>query len=115
MNRAGRWARNLKCPLHSSHALKILDCDAWVLRYWPSADQQVLDLDGLTVEVVHIGPNSDHGYELQKLLIKCGAESHTVWHYWFTKWPDHGVPTDDTGNFETQGLVTMVRDIKRRR
>lgn len=37
--------------------------------------------------------------------------SRSVKHFWFTEWPDHGVPRDAEGNLETTLLLKLLADV----
>lgn len=50
------------------------------------------------------------------LLTTTTATTHTgisrsVKHFWFTEWPDHGVPRDAEGNLETTLLLKLLADV----
>jgi protein tyrosine phosphatase len=32
-----------------------------------------------------------------------------VQHWWYTEWPDHGVPTDAAGKFDCVGILSMLK------
>ena len=48
-------------------------------------------------------------YTITQLELVCGGQRHEVWHYWYSNWPDHGVPTDNHGRFFTKELIQVHR------
>jgi len=50
----------------------------------------------------------DGRYTLSKLRYETNGETRTVSHYWYTAWPDHGVPEDASGNMETEHVRDML-------
>jgi len=42
-----------------------------------------------------------------------GEKKATVSHWWYTAWPDHGVPSLADGSFDVDGLLTMLEDINK--
>ncbi|XP_062510053.1 receptor-type tyrosine-protein phosphatase alpha-like isoform X2 [Corticium candelabrum] len=71
-------------------------------RYWSDSDTKVCD--GLTVEVVLVVEMADYTVRTMKLQVL--DEEHTVTHYHFKSWPDHGVPSYAT---DLLGLMFRVR------
>lgn len=63
------------------------------VRYWPDKGQSK-DMGKITVKTVSEKPTID--YTLREFSVsKEGAgKSRTIYHYHFTAWPDHGVPSD---------------------
>jgi hypothetical protein len=88
--------------------------------YWPEDPGGSVRIGRITVtnvEVLELGP-----YTLTTLNLADGSTgrdgqpvTHTVSHYWFKKWPDHGVPTDGEGTFQTTDVLTLLRAVRRQR
>jgi len=45
------------------------------------------------------------------LTLSQAGISRSVKHFWFTEWPDHGVPRDAEGNLETTLLLKLLADV----
>ncbi|KAI2798595.1 protein tyrosine phosphatase, non-receptor type 11, partial [Blomia tropicalis] len=63
-------------------------------RYWPNKDQSI-EYNHVTVKTINEKPTLD--YTLREFSIMYDgneAESRMIYHYHFTAWPDHGVPSD---------------------
>ncbi|KAF2360951.1 PTP type protein phosphatase [Trinorchestia longiramus] len=62
------------------------------VQYWPKEGQSQ-QYDNITV--LNICQSSNNDYTLREFLVTKGDNaSRTVYHYHFTAWPDHGVPSD---------------------
>jgi receptor-type tyrosine-protein phosphatase R len=61
------------------------------------------------VEVVTESLRDCGSYTVRHLLLKCGAELHSVEHYWYTVWPDHKAPA------AAKNLLDLVKEVEERR
>lgn len=64
------------------------------VRYWPNKEQTT-EYGRITVKTLSEKPTLD--YTLREFLVFADgneAESRLIYHYHFTAWPDHGVPSD---------------------
>jgi protein tyrosine phosphatase len=77
--------------------------------YWPNATSgkeskmKYLDMTIKTKKIEKHGPFQKSIVEVTK-----GKATHTLTHWWYTAWPDHGVPTLGDGSFDLDGLLDMV-------
>ncbi|XP_062511901.1 receptor-type tyrosine-protein phosphatase epsilon-like [Corticium candelabrum] len=71
-------------------------------QYW--SDDRPKMCDGLTVEVTTI--NQTTNYTVREMVLKLLDEERTVTHYYFSGWPDHGVPMHAT---DLLGFLYRIR------
>ncbi|KAK3873550.1 hypothetical protein Pcinc_021450 [Petrolisthes cinctipes] len=62
-----------------------------------------LEVENITVKVLKTDTHSNH--HVSRIQVVKNESSHTLTHYHYTSWPDHGVPT------ESHSLATMIRYI----
>ncbi|KAK4315072.1 hypothetical protein Pmani_013686 [Petrolisthes manimaculis] len=62
-----------------------------------------LEVEDITVKVLKTDTHSNH--HVSRIQVVKNERSHTLTHYHYTSWPDHGVPT------ESHSLATMIRYI----
>jgi len=85
--------------------------------YFPQADQgqdSVMQIGGFKVTnkgITHFGPFQKSIMELQR-----GKEKRHVSHWWFTAWPDHGVPTlPNSDAFDVDSILNLIQEIQKDR
>lgn len=63
------------------------------VRYWPDRGQ-TKEVGKITIKTVLEKPTID--YTLREFCVskEGNPKSRTIYHYHFTAWPDHGVPSD---------------------
>ncbi|KAH6933520.1 hypothetical protein HPB50_015893 [Hyalomma asiaticum] len=61
------------------------------VRYWPD-EGQTKDYGKYCLQ--HISESSNADYTLREFAMSKNGETRSVFHYHFTAWPDHGVPSD---------------------
>lgn len=44
------------------------------------------------IVIEHVGVSNRKSFMVTRLKLTKGGESRDVFHFWFTSWPDHGVP-----------------------
>eukprot|EP00049_Salpingoeca_infusionum_P012780 m.237413 g.237413 ORF g.237413 m.237413 type:complete len:385 (+) comp15269_c0_seq2:1230-2384(+) len=80
-------------------------------RYWPTVrynvEKKCGDKKWGSIRVAVMKGQRHPGYILTELRVSKGSEHKTVNHYWFTDWPDHGVPANTTN------VIMMLRDVRR--
>ncbi|EDQ91609.1 uncharacterized protein MONBRDRAFT_2175, partial [Monosiga brevicollis MX1] len=78
-------------------------------RYWPEHTEAPLDTQNFQISIAST-ENMKH-YILTKLTLEHRASGATraVSHFWFTNWPDHGVP------HETWEVIDLVKAVRRAR
>ncbi len=72
-------------------------------RYWPNQGDAPLVFAGITV--ANGGSKAYVGYNLSVLKVSCGGESRSLCHYYYTAWPDHGIPRTAAGNIYTDDII----------
>jgi len=82
------WEESIVCIVMTTGLIegKRRKCD----RYWPEHPQTQGQYGNVTVNVldeVDSGP-----WVLSTFRVDNGSETRTVKHFWYTGWPDHGVP-----------------------
>lgn len=84
-------------------------------RYWPDRVGDTLECAGILVQ--NITSVNRGKYDVTELMLKhvASGQTHKVCHYWFKGWPDHGVPTTQTGEFETGSLIEMLKAVRKKR
>lgn len=60
-------------------------------RYWPEENSSK-EYGRITVR--NVSENSNNDYILREFLVVKEDQERTIFHYHFTAWPDHGVPSD---------------------
>lgn len=55
------------------------------------------------------------GYVENVLMLSRGAEKRIVTQFWYTSWPDHGVPTNDEGEIFTREMILLVLTVRAHR
>jgi receptor-type tyrosine-protein phosphatase O len=80
--------------------------------YFPLTDtgaQSVVKFGDFTIandSITNYGP-----YMLSKFSVSHAKETRKINHWWFTAWPDHGVPTAADGSFDVDSLLDMLQHI----
>ena len=59
--------------------------------------------------------NSDKCYILNQLRVKHRGAEKVVSQYWYTTWPDHGVPLQPSGEMFTDDMLTLIHDVRKNR
>ena len=83
--------------------------------YWPQnpkGKQSKMQHDELTVK--NTGVQQFGKYQKTTLVVTKAGErgEHTVSHWWYTAWPDHGVPTLEDGSMDTDGILEMIAKVQ---
>ncbi|EDQ84898.1 uncharacterized protein MONBRDRAFT_39070 [Monosiga brevicollis MX1] len=90
-------------------------------RYWPAT------IYAETKEELVYGPRDGkihvrtmlvtkmEGYIKTNIQVLYQGSTRNLVHFWFTAWPDHGVPTRPDGSMQTQQMIEMLLDIRRTR
>ncbi|XP_034019820.1 receptor-type tyrosine-protein phosphatase R [Thalassophryne amazonica] len=61
------------------------------------------------VEVLVSGVRECEHYTARSLTLKCGNQTHTLQHYWYTSWPDHKTPDSALPLLQLMNDVEMDR------
>jgi protein tyrosine phosphatase len=81
--------------------------------YWPQVEGETMNVgDMFSVTCVASTDVETHRYT--ELLCVKGSERRTMFHFWFTSWPDHGVPSKNGRPFPDD-ILTMLADINKLR
>jgi protein tyrosine phosphatase len=92
-------------------------------RYWPEkVEDPPMVFGNMTVETTGITEKSS--YMVTNLTLTCKQslsrggeelvdEERKIRHYWFTGWPDHGVPSNSTGQIYCLDFLDMVAEIRK--
>ena len=78
-------------------------------RYWPATEGSSLEVGELKVTNVEV--EEFNGYNRTQLKVAKGKEVRDVTHWWFTAWPDHGVPKKG-GKLYTDDVLHLIVDVK---
>ncbi|XP_067123786.1 tyrosine-protein phosphatase non-receptor type 11-like isoform X1 [Centruroides vittatus] len=62
-------------------------------KYWPDVDE-VKQAGKITIKGIVESPTVDYTLREFEVTKENESESRTIYHYHFTAWPDHGVPSD---------------------
>lgn len=89
-------------------------------RYWPATPQDPpLQFDEYSVacrEVREMASCRLSVLDVRHTPVGGMEELREVYHYWFTKWPDHGVPSSSlTGAIDASDFLTMIKLIRARK
>ena len=63
------------------------------------------------IKVTNVEVEEFNGYNRTRLKVASAKEVRDVTHWWFTAWPDHGVPKKD-GKLYTDDVLHMIVDVK---
>ena len=61
--------------------------------YWPRTAHETLQFGGWTVTLDSVTSHGD--FRESRLSCVSGDVRHSVTHWWYDTWPDHGVPEKD--------------------
>lgn len=78
-------------------------------RYWPAGDSAPMVFGGFTVSNTGFKPFP--GYVHSTLKVVCGKEARIVNHFWYTAWPDHGVPRTPSGLIYTDDVIELLKHV----
>jgi len=78
-------------------------------RYWPAEEGASLQIG--EIKVTNVEVEEFNGYNRTRLKVSLGKEVRDVTHWWFTAWPDHGVPKKD-GKLYTDDVLHLIVDVK---
>lgn len=78
-------------------------------EYWPQVVKSKLKFGKITVRSESVA--SGNGSQRTKLVVKQGKLVHNVEHFWFTSWPDHGVPRTADGTPDPTDIITMLNEV----
>ena len=59
------------------------------------------------INVAVISGEQASGYLMTQLRIRKDRETRVVKHFWYTDWPDHGVPTDVIGTLAMLEQISL--------
>lgn len=84
--------------------------------YWPQSPtgkQSKVKHQEFTVK--NAGVEQFGKYQKTTLVVTKAGEpgEHTLSHWWYTAWPDHGVPTLDDGSMDTDGILEMIAKVQK--
>eukprot|EP00054_Salpingoeca_dolichothecata_P014954 m.85200 g.85200 ORF g.85200 m.85200 type:complete len:633 (-) comp21251_c0_seq2:242-2140(-) len=78
-------------------------------RYWPAQADGKTSLTFGTIKVVTESSKPHPGFIRSVIKATDGSESHTLVHYWYNTWPDHGVPTAADGSLYVDDVLGMMK------
>ncbi|OQR73621.1 tyrosine-protein phosphatase non-receptor type 11-like [Tropilaelaps mercedesae] len=64
------------------------------VRYWPEKKREPVDYGSYSVETVTETSTGDYTLRELELTEATSGERRRIYHFHFTAWPDHGVPSD---------------------
>nr|BAJ52652.1 protein tyrosine phosphatase [Monosiga ovata] len=79
-------------------------------RYWPAHDDPPMTFAGITV--TNTGVKSYPGYAVSNLKVASGHESYHLYHFFYTGWPDHGIPRTPSGLIYTDDIINLLRHMQ---
>eukprot|EP00039_Didymoeca_costata_P031047 m.32870 g.32870 ORF g.32870 m.32870 type:complete len:988 (+) comp8459_c0_seq1:206-3169(+) len=82
-------------------------------RYWPEDDQDVLEIGQFKVFLT--GSEYENGYVKNYLKISYQKKSINIVHFWFTTWPDHGVPVNFLGEVYPDNALALLSEARKLR
>jgi tyrosine-protein phosphatase non-receptor type 11 len=77
------------------------------IRYWPDRGQ-TKEVGKIVVKTISEKPTIDYTLREFTVTKEGHAKSRTIYHYHFTAWPDHGVPSDPGC------VLNFLHDVNRR-
>ena len=81
-------------------------------QYWP--DKVATTLYFLDIAVTLVASRACNGYTCNTLRVESRGDTRQVTHWWFTAWPDHGVPRAN-GKPDASQCVEMLQEIRKAR
>lgn len=75
-------------------------------RYWPEDTTAPVEHGEFRIEASKVAPLGDYTETSITLTHKKSGETRQVHHFWYTAWPDHGVPTN------TEGAADMLAAVR---
>ena len=90
-------------------------------RYWPShtSDEAMrfgpISVRTMNIKVFHLRhktinslSQADDGYTRSELHVSVGSQARKVVHFWFTGWPDHGVPRNAEKEMHPDQIICLL-------
>ena len=82
-------------------------------RYFPAKVNATIPFESIAV-TLRKSERKD-GYVENTLTLSRGGQHRTVTQFWYTSWPDHGVPTDDQDQMYTREMILLVLTVRAHR
>lgn len=79
-------------------------------RYFPSKEKESLIFGDVTVTLV--SSKLVAGFLCNALHLQRGKEVRKLMHFWYTTWPDHGVPAQKDGKIFTRDVNYMLQEVR---
>ena len=81
-------------------------------RYWPAADDGTsMNFGGISVTTSQIVQGQ--GYTFHMLRVQKGDKVRKIGHFWYTAWPDHGVPKASDRSLYPDDILAMLRTVRK--
>eukprot|EP00051_Salpingoeca_urceolata_P012885 m.160787 g.160787 ORF g.160787 m.160787 type:complete len:825 (+) comp17630_c0_seq7:1070-3544(+) len=77
-------------------------------RYWP---QQGKSLIFAGIQIEWRQELQHDGFLLTHIRLEKEGQVRMLYHYWFTDWPDHGVPTTSEGYVDAQNILELLETV----
>lgn len=79
--------------------------------YFPSRINEPRAFGDISM-VMTISETNNRGRTRNLLKLTRGESVRYIAHYWFQEWPDHGVPKDDGGQYETKKMIELIKEVR---
>eukprot|EP00041_Stephanoeca_diplocostata_P036685 m.1348591 g.1348591 ORF g.1348591 m.1348591 type:complete len:762 (+) comp24915_c1_seq2:473-2758(+) len=81
--------------------------------YFPPKLNASLQFEEISVTL--LASQTKDGHTKNTLRLRRGNETKTVTHFWYTAWPDHGVPTDANNKPYTKDMILLALSVRAHR